>query len=68
MLLWCAKPEVVVKVRKSNLSYDDQNMVLASYFQEQAHESLSEYLRFKLKNDNTKELFAQVRIYYNYKF
>ena len=60
LLLWVATPDSIVRLQKSELPVDEQRALQASYFQQQTHNSLAEYLRHKLLEEGNKELFAQV--------
>ena len=60
LLLWCATPDSVVKLQKTVLLHEEQTMLQTCYFQEQKHDCLSDYLRYKLLEERSEGLFAQV--------
>ncbi|XP_063441660.1 E3 ubiquitin-protein ligase rnf213-alpha-like [Mytilus trossulus] len=52
ILLWCATPAAVLELE------DDQ--IFNTYFLEQHHESLADYLRYKVANQQLKNIHAQI--------
>ena len=60
LLLWCATPDSVVKLQKTVLLHEEQTMLQTCYFQEQKHDCLADYLRYKLLEERSEGLFAQV--------
>ncbi|XP_052062754.1 E3 ubiquitin-protein ligase rnf213-alpha-like isoform X2 [Mytilus californianus] len=52
ILLWCATPAAVLEL-------EDQG-IFDTYFSEQNHESLADYLRYKVANQKQKNIHAQI--------
>ena len=64
LLLWCATPDSVVKLQKTVLLHEEQTMLQTCYFQEQKHDCLADYLRYKLLEERSEGLFAQVFMFF----
>ena len=61
LMLWCATPEAVVRLQKSELPFEEQETIQTCYWVNQKHSSLAEYLRYRIREQGTKGLFAQVQ-------
>ncbi|XP_053396017.1 E3 ubiquitin-protein ligase rnf213-alpha-like [Mercenaria mercenaria] len=60
VLLWCATPDAIVRLKKSSLPVSEQEMLFRNYFNEQAHSSIVEYISYMLLHPNTKQFYSQV--------
>ncbi|XP_053396018.1 E3 ubiquitin-protein ligase rnf213-alpha-like [Mercenaria mercenaria] len=60
VLLWCATPDSVLRLRNSSLPDEEQQMLTEIYFKTQAHDSLLQYLDQKIVQQQCQRLFSQV--------
>ncbi|KAK3585576.1 hypothetical protein CHS0354_036763 [Potamilus streckersoni] len=60
LLLWCATPDAVVRLERCDLAPEEKIMLKQVYMREQCHNSLTQYLHFKLETEKISELFAQI--------
>lgn len=60
MLLWSATPDALVRLEKSLLPPDEQEMLTTAYHNEQAHGSILDYLLNMMHHNGNKQIFAQV--------
>ncbi|KAL3881514.1 hypothetical protein ACJMK2_027946, partial [Sinanodonta woodiana] len=60
LLLWCATPDAVVRLERCRLAPQERTIITNIYIREQCHESLAQYLQFKLMMEKKEELFAQI--------
>ncbi|XP_053396356.1 E3 ubiquitin-protein ligase rnf213-alpha-like [Mercenaria mercenaria] len=61
VLLWCATPDAVLRLKNSNLPSEEKTLLKDLYFRIQAHDSLVYYLNQKIAGQKCgKQLFAQI--------
>ena len=59
MLLWCATPDSVIRLKDTQLHLEEQR-VFNIYFNEQPHNDILKYMMYKLEMTRNNGLFAQV--------
>lgn len=58
VLLWCVTPDAIVRIGAGTLH--DKDEIQDNYWTKQKHESITQYLHFKLVTEKCERLLAQV--------
>ncbi|XP_060597666.1 E3 ubiquitin-protein ligase rnf213-alpha-like [Ruditapes philippinarum] len=63
MLLWCTTPDAVARLAHSVLPEEEKVKLIHNYYENQAHDSILEYLEYMLPSNRTVSLLSQVTTY-----
>lgn len=62
LLLWCAAPDGVIRLKSTKLREKNDEMI-DFYFRHQKHNSLLEYIQYKIVDEKQTHLLSQVKQY-----
>jgi F0F1-type ATP synthase delta subunit len=60
MLLWCTTPDAVARLEHSVLPEEEKVKLIHNYYENQAHDSILDYLKYMLPSKRTESLLSQV--------